>query len=78
VRQLYQDAGVYEKDARLVDKYRQRAEAVADELTPEELRQLLYYLIDTVLADDGHTEPDEPHVIVESIGNGSLPIVANG
>ncbi|HEV3004475.1 MAG TPA: polyprenyl synthetase family protein [Pirellulales bacterium] len=49
VRQLYQAAGVFEKAARLVDKYQERAEAVADEVEPEELRRLLYYLVDTVL-----------------------------
>jgi geranylgeranyl pyrophosphate synthase len=58
VRQLYDDAGVFEKANRLVDKYRRRAQAVADEIEPEELRQLLYYLIDTVLADETHAEPD--------------------
>jgi geranylgeranyl pyrophosphate synthase len=67
VRALYQAAGVFEKAGRLVDKYRQRAEAVADAIEPDELRQLLYYLIDTVLADDGHAEADEPQVLVESI-----------
>ena len=67
VRGLYQEAGVFEKAGRLVDKYRQRAEAVADEIEPEELRQLLYYLIDTVLADDGHSEADQPQILVESI-----------
>jgi geranylgeranyl pyrophosphate synthase len=67
VRGLYQEAGVFEKANRLVDKYRQRAEAVADEIEPEELRHLLYYLIDTVLADDGHAEPAEPQIIVETI-----------
>jgi geranylgeranyl pyrophosphate synthase len=58
VRLFYQDAGVFEKAARLIDKYRQRAEAVADEIEPVELRQLLYYLIDTVLADDHAPEPE--------------------
>ena len=49
IRRLYEQAGVFEKAARLVDKYRERAEAVADSLEPEELRRLFYYLIDTVL-----------------------------
>jgi hypothetical protein len=34
---------------RLVDKHQQRAEAIADEVQPEDFRRLLYYLIDTVL-----------------------------
>jgi geranylgeranyl pyrophosphate synthase len=68
VRQLYAETGVFEKANRLVEKYRQRAEAVADEIEPVELRQLLYYLIDTVLADESHAEPE----VIEPL----LPIVA--
>jgi geranylgeranyl pyrophosphate synthase len=49
VQQLFERAGVFEKARALVDKYRARAEAIADEATPDELRQLLYYLVDTVL-----------------------------
>lgn len=49
VRQLYNEADVFEKADRLVDKHQQRAEAVADEIQPDELRRLMYYLIDTVL-----------------------------
>ena len=60
VRALYQAAGVFEKANLLVDKYRQRAEAVADDVEPDELRRLLYYLIDTVL----HHPTAEPAVIV--------------
>ncbi|MGI8982496.1 MAG: polyprenyl synthetase family protein [Pirellulaceae bacterium] len=49
VRQLYEQAGVFEKAARLIDKHQERAEAIADKLQPEELRRLMYYLIDSVL-----------------------------
>lgn len=49
VRQLYHEAGVFEKALRLVDKHQDRAEAIADEIEPEALRRLLYYLVDTVL-----------------------------
>jgi len=49
VRQLYEQAGVFEKAARLIDKHQERAEAIADKLQPEELRRLFYYLIDSVL-----------------------------
>lgn len=49
VRALYERAGVFEKAERLVEKYQERAEGIADEVEPEPLRQLLYYLIDTVL-----------------------------
>ena len=48
-RQLFTSVDVFEKAERLVDKHQDRAEAVADELEPDEFRRLLYYLIDTVL-----------------------------
>jgi geranylgeranyl pyrophosphate synthase len=49
VRQLFLRAGVFDKADKLIDKYRARAEAVADEVEPTELRELLYYLVDNVL-----------------------------
>lgn len=49
VRQLYNQAGVFDKAIRLVEKHQDRAEAIADEIQPEALRRLLYYLVDTVL-----------------------------
>jgi geranylgeranyl pyrophosphate synthase len=60
VWQLYEQADVFEKAHRLVDKHQQRAEAIADALEPEELRRLFYYLIDTVL--ERPAEPTEPQV----------------
>ncbi|HEX7446721.1 MAG TPA: polyprenyl synthetase family protein [Pirellulales bacterium] len=57
VRQLYTLAGVFDKAARLVDKYQQRCEALADAVEPEELRRLLYYLVDTVLERPAADEP---------------------
>jgi geranylgeranyl diphosphate synthase, type II len=61
VRGLYQKANVFAKADALVEKYRARAEAIADEVEPAEFRELLYYLVDTVLekphaADDGPKE----------------------
>ena len=49
VKQLFNEANVFEKAERLVDKHQDRAEAIADELQPDELRRLAYYLVDTVL-----------------------------
>lgn len=68
VRQLYREAGVFEKARRLVDKHQERAEAVAEELESEALRRLFYYLIETVL-DRGKTEPQI------SIVSSDLPIM---
>src|SRR5205823_5794059 len=56
VRELYLAAGVFEKASRLIEKHRERAEKIADDLEPEELRALLYYLIDSVL-DHGRENP---------------------
>ena len=49
VRDLYHQAGVFEQAERLVEIYRQRAQEVAAHVDSEELRDLLYYLIDSVL-----------------------------
>lgn len=57
VRQLYLEAGVFDKAHRLVDKHQERAEAIADEIQPEELRRLFYYLIDTVLERPSEDQP---------------------
>jgi geranylgeranyl pyrophosphate synthase len=59
VRQLYTEAGVFDKASRLIEKHQERAEKIADEIEPEELRALLYYLIDSVL-DHSHPEPAQP------------------
>src|SRR5205814_7706884 len=59
VRQLFDQAQVFDKAEKLVEKYRARAEAVADEVQPTELRELLYYLVDTVL-DRQPPPPPEP------------------
>lgn len=57
VARIYESCRVFEKAGALVEKYRSRAEAIADEVEPEELRELLYFLVDTALADES-TEPE--------------------
>jgi geranylgeranyl pyrophosphate synthase len=49
VRRLFEKAQVFDKADKLVEKYRARAEALADAVEPTALRELLYYLVDTVL-----------------------------
>ncbi len=52
------------KAEKLVEKYRARAEAVADEIQPIELRELLYYLVDSVLDRPAPaSEPEVPPLI---------------
>lgn len=63
VRRLYQSAGVFETALQLVDKHQARAEQVADELEPEALRRLFYFLVDTVLE-----RPEWPTQEVVSLG----------
>ncbi|HSQ55382.1 MAG TPA: polyprenyl synthetase family protein, partial [Gemmata sp.] len=49
VRHLYFAAKVFEKADKLVEKFRAKAESLADDVEPTELRELLYYLVDSVL-----------------------------
>jgi hypothetical protein len=67
---LYESADVFELAKRLIDKHQQRAEAVADEINPEPLRRLFYFLIDTVLQRESDG-PASPPLQVVSLG---LPI----
>lgn len=72
VRQLYRDAGVFDKAHRLVDKHQERAQTVADEIDPEPLRRLFYYLIDAVL-DRPSEDSSKPVMLVDPA---DLPVVA--
>ena len=60
VRHLFDRARVFLKAEKLVEKYRARAEALADEVEPAELRELLYYLVDNVLDRQPPTESEAP------------------
>lgn len=73
LRRVFEECGVFEKAQALVEKSRARAEALADEVQPDSLRQLLYFLVDMVLAEES-TEPAiaSSHTLV------SLPVVAIG
>jgi geranylgeranyl pyrophosphate synthase len=63
VRALFERTQVFAKAEALVAKSRARAEVVADEVEPVELRELLYYLVDTVLQRDPPPEPAEPALL---------------
>ncbi|MEE2640238.1 MAG: polyprenyl synthetase family protein [Planctomycetota bacterium] len=56
-RQLYHQAGVFEKANRLIDKHQAKAEEIADSVESDEFRRLLYYLIDTVLERSDDHQP---------------------
>ena len=52
LRRLFLESGTFDKAQALVAKSRARAEALADAVEPEEFRQLLRFLTDTVLSPD--------------------------
>jgi geranylgeranyl diphosphate synthase, type II len=66
---LYREAGAFEMAMRLVDKHQQRAEAAAEQIEPESLRRLFFFLIDTVLE-----RPVESTPTVVSLG---LPVTSS-
>lgn len=75
-RALYFEAGVFAKAYQLVDKHQQKAEEVADEIQPDELRRLMYYLVDTVL---DHSAEVKPTIDIQHLSfNEVLPIVSVG
>ncbi len=49
LREIYIARGVFDKADRLVGKYRQRARAEADRIEPPALRELLHFVVETVL-----------------------------
>ena len=59
VRQLYDEANVFEKAQQLVDKHQRQAEQSSDGVEPAALRHLLHYLVDTMLEDSLHERPAE-------------------
>jgi geranylgeranyl pyrophosphate synthase len=67
VRRLFDQAQVFDKAEKLVEKYRARAEAVADGAEPDELRELLYYLVDSVLDRQPPPESESPALIQLSV-----------
>ena len=57
LRGLFEETGVFEKADALVEKSRSRAEDLADEVDNDRLQQLLYFLVDTVLAPEDTNGP---------------------
>ncbi|MDP6112433.1 MAG: polyprenyl synthetase family protein [Planctomycetota bacterium] len=66
VRRIYDRCQVFAKADKLVEKYRARTEAIADEVENSDFRSLLYFLVDTIL-DKEETDPSEAVM--------SLPVV---
>jgi geranylgeranyl diphosphate synthase, type II len=76
LRRWYAELDVFQKAETLVEKCRARAEALADETEPVALRQLLYYIVDSVLAREA---PPSPPVVELQLATPKvlLPIVAH-
>jgi geranylgeranyl pyrophosphate synthase len=75
VRQLYFKADVFGKADKLVEKFRAKAESLADDVDRPAFRELLYYIIDTVL--EKGTLPAEPETITFGVQLG-VPVRAAG
>jgi len=71
LRRVFEACGVFAKAESLVDKSRARAEALADEVQPESLRRLLYFLVDMVLSAEVPEPPISNPALVP------LPILAS-
>jgi geranylgeranyl pyrophosphate synthase len=65
VRDIFNRAGVFEKAEKLIEKSRARAEATADDVEPTELRELLYYLVDTGLDAGGEVQAPPTSSLLE-------------
>jgi geranylgeranyl pyrophosphate synthase len=68
LREIFEACQVFLKAERLLEKSRERAEAIADGVQPDHFRQLLYFLVDTVLspepASPNNSNPDSPLTVV--------------
>ncbi len=73
VRALYEEAGVFDKAMRLIDKHQERALTVARELQPAALQRLLFYLIDTVLERPPVNEAERGATLVSLGGSLAAP-----
>lgn len=77
IRHWYTELGIFAKAEALVEKCRARAEALADETEPVALRELLYYIVDSVLTREA--PPPPPPVVELQLTNrlSTLPVIAH-
>ncbi len=59
LREIFESLGVFEKAQSLAEKSRERSEALADAVESDEIRQLLYFFVDSVLSRDDEPTPLE-------------------
>jgi geranylgeranyl pyrophosphate synthase len=60
LRRIYDDCDVFRKAERLVERSRERCEAIVDTIESDALRQLLYYVLDNVLFS---SRPEQENVV---------------
>jgi geranylgeranyl pyrophosphate synthase len=68
IRRWFFQAKAFLKAGKLVEKYKARCETLADELDPPPLRELMYYLIDSVI--EAPNVPQEPKPVTTFVGLG--------
>ena len=71
LRRIFTSTGAFEQTTSLVDKSRARAEALADEAPVDAVRQLLYFLVDTVLSEEEEEQMPHGDVLM------SLPVLSS-
>ncbi|QDT33790.1 polyprenyl synthetase family protein [Thalassoglobus polymorphus] len=75
LRKIFVSCGAFEKAEGLIEKSRERSEALADSVESDEIRQLLYFFVDSILAEEGEPTPLEQQQAADSMLV-SLPIVS--
>jgi geranylgeranyl diphosphate synthase type II len=73
VRTLYSQAKVFERAEKLLEKFRAKAEGLADEVEPQPLRELMYYLVDSVLQQSVASEEPAPENVLISLPLLNIP-----
>lgn len=76
LRKIFSQCRAFEKAEGLVSKSRERSEALADTVESDEIRQLLYFFVDSILSDEGEPTPLEQQQAQSSLLV-SLPIIAH-
>lgn len=75
LRKIFSECGAFESAESLVEKSRSRAEALADSVEDVEVRQLLYFFVDSILSEEGEPTPLEQQQSQSSMLV-SLPIIS--
>ncbi|QDU81850.1 All-trans-nonaprenyl-diphosphate synthase (geranyl-diphosphate specific) [Polystyrenella longa] len=69
LQRLYRELGVFEKAEKLVERSRWRAQDLADEVKSDDFRQLLHFLVETILEDSAEdkSEPEPQSEVMVSL-----------